>query len=140
MKSSTPLHAFVRFFEHLRVEDLERLSEVYTSDILFSDPFHHVVGIEALHGIFVRMFETFDTAKFTVLEVGETDNGALILWRFVYVFKGEEGHFEGTSHLIFDESGKVSTHIDYWDASPIFEKVPLLGTLLRFVRRKIASR
>jgi steroid Delta-isomerase len=44
------------------------------------------------------------------------------------------------SELTFDSDGKVARHIDYWDAGKHFyEKLPLLGALLRAIRRRVAA-
>lgn len=43
--------------------------------------------------------------------------------------------------MLFDDSGKVIEHIDYWDAGgQVYERLPLLGSILRQVRGSIASR
>jgi hypothetical protein len=39
----------------------------------------------------------------------------------------------------FDQSGKVAAHLDHWDAaSQLYEHVPLLGGVLRIIRRRLA--
>ncbi|NDH57873.1 MAG: nuclear transport factor 2 family protein, partial [Betaproteobacteria bacterium] len=38
------------------------------------------------------------------------------------------------------EEGKIAEHRDYWDAAEeLYEKIPLLRWLMRWLRRKIAS-
>ena len=44
----------------------------------------------------------------------------------------------GGSHLRFEESGRVSFHVDSWDVgAAVYEGVPVLGALVRAVRRKL---
>ena len=46
--------------------------------------------------------------------------------------------FDGTSIIILDNNGLVSEHIDHWDAaSSFFEKIPILGWMIKFIRKKI---
>ena len=46
----------------------------------------------------------------------------------------------GASHLKFNDSGKVTYHRDYWDtAEELYMKLPLLGLLMRAMRRKMAA-
>ena len=52
----------------------------------------------------------------------------------------KKSRFEGVSRMQINEEGKVISHIDYWDAAEnVYEKIPLLGAVLRFIKRKIAK-
>ena len=45
----------------------------------------------------------------------------------------------GSSHLRFDAQSKVCYHRDYWDAAEeLYEKLPLIGGLMRFMKRRMA--
>jgi hypothetical protein len=38
-----------------------------------------------------------------------------------------------------DDQGRVSLHRDYWDAAEeLYEKLPVVGALMRWLRRRIA--
>jgi hypothetical protein len=42
--------------------------------------------------------------------------------------------------LEFNEQGLVSVHRDYWDAAEeLYEKLPLLGALMRWLKRQARS-
>ena len=42
------------------------------------------------------------------------------------------------SHLRFAADGRIAYHRDYWDAAEeVYEKVPLLGGLLRRIKRRL---
>jgi hypothetical protein len=46
----------------------------------------------------------------------------------------------GGTHLHFDAAGRVVLHRDYWDAAEeLYEKLPLLGTLMRWLKRRAAG-
>ena len=46
--------------------------------------------------------------------------------------------FDGTSIIILDNNGLVSEHIDHWDAaSSFFERIPILGWMIKLIRKKI---
>jgi hypothetical protein len=46
----------------------------------------------------------------------------------------------GSTHLRFAADGRVGLHRDYWDpARELYEAVPLLGALMRWLRRKLAT-
>ena len=47
----------------------------------------------------------------------------------------------GATHLCFAADGRVNSHRDYWDAAgELYEKLPLIGVLMRFLRRMMSSR
>ena len=46
----------------------------------------------------------------------------------------------GASHLKFDQQGRVVWHRDYWDAAEeLYEKLPVIGWLMRFLKGKLAA-
>ena len=46
----------------------------------------------------------------------------------------------GATRLRFDAQGRVAEHRDYWDAAQeLYEKLPLIGSVLRAIRRRSRS-
>jgi hypothetical protein len=43
----------------------------------------------------------------------------------------------GMSHVRFDPEGKVVFHQDYWDTGIIYEKIPVLGAIITWIRQRI---
>ncbi|HEY9189422.1 MAG TPA: nuclear transport factor 2 family protein [Sulfurovum sp.] len=132
----------VRFFETLDKDvPVEAFGTIYDDAVVFKDPFNEVKGIRAVHTIFEHMYQTLDHPRFVIKEyVGDQDT-AYVRWDFIFHFKGDknENRFEGVSRLQMNAEGKIISHIDFWDAAEhIYEKMPMLGSLLRFVKRKIA--
>jgi hypothetical protein len=65
---------------------------------------------------------------------------ALIRWRFTCSLKGRGIDISGVSHVSFDDSGRVTAHVDYWDAAEgLYERMPLLGTVMRWLRGRLAA-
>ncbi|MGB4227100.1 MAG: hypothetical protein WBJ68_10665 [Candidatus Dechloromonas phosphoritropha] len=72
------------------------------------------------------------------------DNGAMLIWTFNFRAArrggGEMQVIRGVSHLKFDAAGKVDYHRDYWDAAEeLYMKLPVLGMLMRGLRRTLAA-
>ncbi len=131
-----------RFFETFHEGTaLEAFRTIYHDKVTFKDPFNEVVGIEAVHEIFAHMYENLENPRFVINEYVEKENVAYVKWEFIFAFQGakSEERFEGVSRLLMNAEDKVISHTDYWDAAEhIYEKMPLVGTLLRFIKRKIA--
>jgi hypothetical protein len=47
---------------------------------------------------------------------------------------------KGCSHLQHNAAGLISQHRDYWDAAEeLYEKLPLLGWLMKTIKRKLRT-
>ena len=133
----------VDFFETLTPQSLDRFPEFYAADAWFKDPFNEVRGVDAIQRIFAHMFGQVDEPRFVVSEQVADANGAVLVWTLHYRSRGaskaEEHVIRGVSHLKFDSDGKVAFHRDYWDTGEeLYMKIPLLGALMRFLRRRLS--
>ena len=152
MKPSTnspALTSFIDYFEALTPADLGWLERFYAWNASFQDPFNEVVGLAHIRKIFADMFEQLHEPGFKILTIfekqGQSENGheAFVTWDFTFRFRAfrssETQCVRGASHLIFDKDGLLVMHRDYWDAAGgIYEKVPVLGKLMRWLRRRLS--
>ncbi len=135
--------ALVQFYESLQPAQVERIRALYATDAYFKDPFNEVRGHAAIERIFEHMFEQVDAPCFAVETTACEGDTAFIGWTMTYRPRGRagpEGAIRGCSALRFDADGRVAWHRDYWDAAEeLYEKVPLLGALMRALRRRLAA-
>ena len=139
--------AIVQFFEQLTPASLQRLNSVYTEQAHFKDPFNAVQGTAAIHAVFAHMFNTLDQPRFEVLDVvfdASPEGPRLVLtWDFLFCmrrFDRSQQRVHGASFLLLAEDGRISNHRDYWDvAEELYEKLPLLGGLMRWLKKRAAS-
>jgi ketosteroid isomerase-like protein len=127
-------------FETLAPARLDALLALYADDARFKDPFNEVRGTAAIGRIFVHMFESLDAPRFEVSEAIVQGDQCFLVWDFRFRMKrfdrGEQC-IHGGSHLRFDADGRVALHRDYWDAAEeLYEKLPLLGGLMRWLKRR----
>jgi ketosteroid isomerase-like protein len=131
------------FYETLTPGSLERIGTVYADDAWFKDPFNEVRGRPAIERIFRHMFEQVADPRFEVTRAMASGEDAFLVWDFRFRLKsGRPGPqvIRGASHIQFAPDGRVAYHRDYWDAAEeLYEKLPLLGGLMRFLRRRAAS-
>lgn len=129
--------AFVRLFEGLQPADLPRLGEFYAEQARFVDPFNDVTGLPAIRGIFEHMFRTVEGPRFVVREVVADGPRCFLTWDFHLRMRGRSALIHGGSLLHFDAHGRVLLHRDYWDAAgELYEKLPVLGALMRWLKRQ----
>lgn len=143
MTHQAELARFIHFFETVSKDNVGTLAELYTADAFFKDPFNEVHGHAAIIKILEHMFTQVDEPRFVVTRSVLQGEDAFIVWDFLFRLK-DRGHagqrIHGTSHLRFGSDHKVNYHRDYWDAAEeLYEKIPLLGRLMRFLKRKVLA-
>lgn len=136
------IQEYANFFEQINKDSsIEEYKLFFDENSKFKDPFHEVEGVDKIYPIFVQMYENLDTPKFKVNEIVNKNNISYINWTFSFYFKNsnEKQSFEGVSRVEIKD-GKVLSHIDYWDAaSNLYEKLPLVKHLIKFIRKKVSS-
>ena len=85
------------------------------------------------------MFVQVEAPRFVVTSSVAQDDAAFLSWDFLFRmrrFSSAEQCIRGATHLRFAADGRVSFHRDYWDAAEeLYEKLPLLGSLMRGLKR-----
>lgn len=140
MSDAMALERVVRFFESISRQTVrEQLDTVYAPGATFKDPFNEVEGLAAIGAVFGHMFEQVDEPQFVVTTRMMQDAQAFLTWDFRFRmkrFSREQKCIRGATHIHFDAAGRVSKHRDYWDAAEeLYEKLPLLGALMRSLKR-----
>ncbi len=134
----------VAFFEGLQPADLGRLHTLYAPGACFKDPFNAVAGVPAIRGIFEHMFAALRSPRFVVTQVVAQGGHCFLTWEFRFAFQRHAPDTEhcilGASHLVFDGQGLITLHRDYWDAAEeLYEKLPVIGALMRWLKRRAAG-
>ncbi len=134
----------VTFFETLTPASLNNLSAIYAPQARFKDPFNAVQGVPAIRTIFDHMFKTLQKPHFVVTGQVQQGQQCFLTWEFRFSFKnfkqGEAQTILGASHLVFSEAGLLTLHRDYWDAAEeLYEKLPVVGGLMRWLKKRANS-
>jgi len=139
MNHDADLQRAVEFFETLSLSTLDRIGDVYAPDAYFKDPFNEVRGLSAITHIYRHMFTQVDAPRFVVTMRVLQGDDAFLTWDFLFCmkrFSGEPQCIRGATHLRFGEDGRICVHRDYWDAAEeLYEKLPVLGGLMRVLKR-----
>jgi steroid delta-isomerase len=138
------LERVVHFYETLTIDKVTHVADIYAEHAYFKDPFNEVNGVTAIQRIFTHMFGQVGSPRFIVTDQVVQAHGAFLVWEFHFTTrswgKDQAQTIRGVSHLAFDASGKVVSHRDYWDAAEeLYMKFPVLGTLMRGLRRMLRA-
>ena len=139
MSHEASLQKVILFFENIDVSNVAQLASIYTEEASFKDPFNEVLGIVAITKIFRHMFEQVNAPRFVVTGSVLQGDQAFLTWDFLFRmkrFSHNEQCIRGATHLRFAADGRVCLHRDYWDAAEeLYEKLPVLGSLMRGLKR-----
>lgn len=137
----TRLRRVIRTYESLRSPaDLPALEALYHPQARFKDPFNEVQGRAAIRRIFEHMFATQSAPRFQVLSAFSQGDEAFLSWDFHLTLRGRPARIHGATHLRLNAGGQILLHRDYWDAAEeLYQKLPVLGTLMRWLRDRLAA-
>lgn len=132
----------VGYFESMSPDGLDRLAQVYAEDASFKDPFNEVTGLPAIRRIYEHMYEALIEPRFRIVNRIVDGSQAMFEWDFEFRIRSWKPHetwtVHGTTHLRFGPDGRIVYHRDYWDtAEELYAKLPVIGVLMRFLRRKM---
>ncbi|MFG6178564.1 nuclear transport factor 2 family protein [Halomonas sp. THAF12] len=146
MAPDPALEAFCAFYNKLDKSCTKNLHKIYTQNVSFVDPLHRIDGLSALERDFAGLYENVTTCRFVFHEQQRLGNVAFVTWTMHLAHRrlarGKEITVEGASRLVFaaDGSGRVCHHRDYFDAGELlYERLPLLGSLVRWTKRHAAG-
>lgn len=133
---------YLSAFETLTPETLENdLSSRWHQQVEFKDPFNHVFDREHCQRIFEHMFTQCIDPKFTVNHKMLNGSVGSAYWTFEFKLSAKDNKPQtimGNSLIELDSDGLIIKHIDYWDAAEQFyEKIPLIGGLIRLVKKRL---
>lgn len=128
------------YFETLEPGTVGAADRVYRPDARFKDPFNDVRGIAAIEAVYAHMFEQVKNPRFKVTGIYSGHDGVIMRWDFSFEGRAAGDPIRGASHLVLAADGRIREHVDYWDpAEAVYERVPVLGVLMRFLKRRLAA-
>jgi steroid delta-isomerase len=136
----THVQRYIDAFENLTPSTLQPLEDCFAEDARFVDPFNDVQGRRAVRTVFEHMFASCENPRFVVDECLVEDKLAYLRWQFSFGNPASRRLVDGVSRVQFSPDGQVVEHRDNWDpASQIYENLPLLGSLFRALRKRLAA-
>lgn len=138
------LQRFARDFASLDASNLDRLGLLYADDIHFNDPLHDVHGLTELRRYFEQLYANVSQLDFDFSGFDQVQDGqGYLRWTMRYRHPRLQGGapitLQGCSLLLWNAEGKVVRHQDFFDAGALlYEHIPLLGCVIRWLRRRLA--
>ncbi|HEY8568465.1 nuclear transport factor 2 family protein [Microbulbifer sp.] len=135
--------------EHLYADflaaDPSDISEVYAENVIFRDPVHELHGLPAVQDYFAGMAVNLRECRFVFDQTLTNGDQASLWWTMHYrhprLAGGKPLTLRGASLLSIDPNlQRVVLHEDIYDlGAMVYEQIPLLGTVVNVVKRRLAS-
>ena len=141
---SAAVTRLVAYFQALTPDNVAEVGQFYAPQARFKDPFKDVTGLADIQQIYGHMFVALDGPRFVVTRQVVQGEHCFLTWEFHFAFKSfkkkQPQVILGASHLVFDPQGRVTLHRDYWDAAEeLYEKLPVVGSLMRWLKSRANS-
>jgi len=131
---------FKMYFTELKFDEVHALDEIYSDQVIFIDPIHQVDGIENLKAYFKKLNDNLVEGSFRFTDEAIVDNTAYLQWEMDLKLKRPKKIVKATGISVLTVEQKVIRHRDFFDAGELFyENVPVLGSVIRFLKKKIAG-
>lgn len=135
------LENFKKYFSQVDVNNNSLLTDIYSDNVVFTDPIHQIQGIKKLIQYFNKLNENLIEGSFFFTDVSINDDKAYLCWDMTLKLKKPKKIINATgfSVLTFKE-GKIIKQRDFFDVGELFyENIPILGSIVRYIKKKIAA-
>jgi ketosteroid isomerase-like protein len=138
--TSQHIQGVINQFENLSPNSIDALVALYSKDAFFKDPFNEVKGHAHIKHIFSHMFTQVNNPHFVIKNTLENGSQACLIWEFIFQLKQSSEinqAIRGCTWMTFNEELLITEHRDYWDAAEeLYEKIPVLGALMRWLKKR----
>ena len=131
---------YLAFFEGLSDESVDGLRRLAAPEMRYRDPLTDRRGIDAVTDYMHKWFQTMDDLSFDVGLHAVHGNVVLSQWNMKFRIRRMPRRpwvIEGMSTVGLNTEGKVTEQVDYWDATPLLQAVPILGRVVTLTRRVV---
>jgi len=130
------------FYGDFSTEKIAQLSNIYSDEVLFQDPFHEIRGLNNLSTYFDALAQNLSTCRFEFSERCVQEDKAFLCWQMHFshprIKSGNKQTVNGSSFLKFEE--KIVYHRDYFDsAEMLYRHLPVFGRVIQFIEKRMAS-
>lgn len=140
---SSVIERFKACYASFSSESINQLDTIYAPEALFVDPIHKVAGLAQITAYFSDMCTNLVACRFIYLHQAVQGDCVFIQWNMVFQHQtlaaGQEITVPGVTRLKIDRD-LIIEHEDFYDmGAMVYEKVPLLGRLIRWLRQRLAT-
>jgi hypothetical protein len=139
-KEREAIERFTYLLAHFTEDTIKQYArDVYVPNAYYRDSFTAKLGVENIESYFIQGTKTMHELAFDLQDVAVHDGNYYFRWVTQFSPKGKEDdiiHLPGVSHVRFDKEGRIIFHQDFWDAGVIYERLPVIGSFIRWLKKR----
>jgi hypothetical protein len=132
------IELFVSLYATYTEDNIRRyIRELYALDAYYRDSFTELRGVDDIESYFIQGTHIMHEVSFDLQEVAVHEGNYYFRWITRFSLKRKKGdviHLPGMSHVRFNKEGRIIFHQDFWDAGVIYERLPIIGFIIRWLR------
>ncbi len=134
------LSTFKAYFSDLASAEIEILDELYAENVCFTDPLHEIHGRDALKAYFAKLNANLKAGGFVFTDESVVGDKAYLTWEMNIRLRRPKKSVSASGISVIVLGDKILSHRDYFDAGELFyEHIPILGALIRYLKRKLGG-
>jgi len=127
---------FINMLKNFNHNNLKSLETIYSDYVQYEDPINTGKDLPHLKLILEDLLKVFKGITFESIHSIHDDDFAFVSWKMRYKFRNKDYEIDGISRLRFNESGQITEHKDYWDASfPLYGTFPIMGPIMKLIKK-----
>jgi hypothetical protein len=134
------IEAFKEYYKVFAADVIRRdTKKLYAKEAFFKGGYKEVKGVDAIESYFIATTEAIVSCTFDITDVSIHEGNYYFRWVMKLTLKRDKDNpIEqiGMSHVRFGPDGKIIFHTDYWDASVVFERAPVIGAIIRWAKEQ----
>jgi len=114
--------------------------DLYAENAYFRDGFRQVKNNANIEKYFLGTTEAIQECTFDIKDVAYHDGNYYFRWIMSLKLKRNPDNpltQAGMSHVRFNTKGRIVFHRDYWETAALYERLPVLGSIIRWIKKQI---
>jgi limonene-1,2-epoxide hydrolase len=133
------IERFVALYTTYTEDNVRRhVRDLYAQNAYYRDSFTEMHGIDNIEAYLIQGTHIMQNLTFELQDVAVHDGNYYLRWITRFSQKREKDevtHLPGVSHIRFNKEGKIIFHQDFWDAGVIYERLPIVGFFIRWLKK-----
>jgi limonene-1,2-epoxide hydrolase len=132
------IERFVALYTTYSEDNIRRhVRDLYAPNAYYRDSFTEMQGVDNIAAYLIEGTHMMYDLTFDLRDVAVHEGNYYLRWITRFSLKQKKDkiiHLPGMSHVRFNQDGKIIFHQDFWDAGIIYERLPIIGFVIRWLK------
>ena len=138
-KEKAAIELYLSFYRNYTEDNIKQhMRDVYAPNVYYRDGFKDLQGIDALEAYLISALPDMQVHSLDLHDVTVHNGEYYLLWTTQFSLKNKKEiiSLTGMTHMRFDKDGRVIFEQGFWDTGVIYERMPIIGCFIRWLKRR----